>query len=169
MKVKTPLIVIVITVLNGGLTSCGSVGYLHADALRDSCVEAAKLNMVKHSGACRLLEELSYSHYQQAVAEGHAWIAANGLDDQQIIKIRQGKVWLGMPKEAARLSWGDPFYIQMLTGEMEPQEQWIYARGKRLQMTNDQLAAVHYGFAETPVTPNSVDKGTLTLLSTSKP
>jgi len=169
MNTKTWLTMIVISVASSGLNSCTSGGYLRAEALQGSCVEAAKLNIEKRSGVCRLLEELSYHHYRQAVAEGQAWMTANGLDDQQIIKIRQGKVWLGMPKEAARLAWGDPFYIQTLTGETEPQEQWVYARGKRLYMTNGEIVAVDYGFAETPAETNPSDNGLFPLLSTSAP
>jgi hypothetical protein len=169
MKTKAWLTVIVIAAANSGLNGCTSVGYLHADTLQGSCVEAAKLNIVKRSGVCRLLEELSYRHYRQAVAEGRAWKQANGLHEQQIISIRQGKVWLGMPHEAARLSWGDPYYIQTLSGETEPQEQWIYARGKRLYMTDGKIVAVDYGFAETPAEANPLADGAFPLLSTSKP
>ena len=149
---------IAVTVLGSGLNSCVSVDYLRAEQLRGPCVEAAKLKMVKRSGTCQLLEEISVDDYQQAVAEGDAWIEEVGLDDQQIIKIRQGMVWIGMPAEAARLSWGDPFYIRTITVTPEAQEEWVYARGRRLYVSNGKIIAIDDSFGETPSKPNPVNE-----------
>ena len=147
---KSLLTFIIVTVLGSGLNSCVSVDYLRAEQLRGPCVEAAKLKMVKRSGTCRLLEEISIDDYRQAVAEGHAWIEDVGLDDQQIVKIRQGMVWIGMPAEAARLSWGDPFYVRTLTDVPEFQEEWVYSRGRRLYVSNGKIIAIDDSFGEPP-------------------
>lgn len=157
-KFKTFLTLVISTVLgSSGLNSCVSVDYLRPEQLRGPCIEAAKLKMEKHSATCRLLEEISISDYQQAVTEGNAWIEEVGLEDQQIIKIQRGEVWIGMPAEAARLSWGDPFYVRTLTDTPEPQEQWVYARGRRLYVSNGQITAIDDSFGETPSKPNPIN------------
>jgi hypothetical protein len=157
MTSKSLSILIAIAVLGGGLNSCVSIDYLRPEQLRGPCVEAAKLKIVKRSGTCQLLEEVSIRDYQQAVAEGHAWIEEVGLNDQQIIKIRQGMVWIGMPAEAARLAWGDPFYIRTLTDTPEAREEWIYSRGKRLYVSNGKVTAIDDSFGDAPSQPNPVN------------
>ena len=155
----------IVMVLVRGLTGCTSVEYVSADTLREPCVKAAKLKVAKHSGTCQLLEEISISDYRQAIAEGHAWIASAGLDEQQIIKIRQGQVWVGMLAEAARLSWGDPYYALAVAGTPRSQEQWVYSRGRRLYVTNGKITVIDYGFTEeTPAKPNPIHDKVLDVL-----
>ncbi len=56
--------------------------------------------------------------------------------------ITQGKVRVGMSKEACRLSWGEPESINKTTGSYGTHEQWVYGSSSYLYFDNGRLTSI---------------------------
>lgn len=56
--------------------------------------------------------------------------------------IRQGKIRIGMSKDACTLSWGEPDDINTSRGSWGVHEQWVYPRNKYVYFENGRLSAI---------------------------
>ena len=56
--------------------------------------------------------------------------------------IRQGRIRVGMSKDACTLSWGEPDDINTTRGSWEVHEQWVYPRNKYVYFENGKLSAI---------------------------
>jgi hypothetical protein len=52
------------------------------------------------------------------------------------------KVRVGMPEEAAILSWGHPRKVNRTTTDSNTREQWVYGDGHYLYFTNGKLTSI---------------------------
>lgn len=56
--------------------------------------------------------------------------------------IRQGRIRIGMSKDACRLSWGEPDDINTSRGRWGVHEQWVYSRNRYVYFENEKLSAI---------------------------
>ena len=56
--------------------------------------------------------------------------------------IRQGRIRIGMSKDACRLSWGEPDDINTSRGRWGVHEQWVYSRNRYVYFDNGKLSAI---------------------------
>lgn len=56
--------------------------------------------------------------------------------------IRQGRIQIGMSKDACKLSWGEPDDINTSRGRWGVHEQWVYPRHKYVYFENGKLTAI---------------------------
>ena len=56
--------------------------------------------------------------------------------------IRQGRIRIGMSKDACKLSWGEPDDINTSRGRWGVHEQWIYSRNRYVYFENGKLSAI---------------------------
>lgn len=56
--------------------------------------------------------------------------------------IRQGRVRIGMSKDACKLSWGEPDDIHTSRGRWGVHEQWVYSRNRYVYFENGKLSAI---------------------------
>lgn len=56
--------------------------------------------------------------------------------------IRQGRIRIGMSKDACKLSWGEPDDINTSRGSWGVHEQWVYPRNKYVYFENGKLSAI---------------------------
>ena len=56
--------------------------------------------------------------------------------------IRQGRIRIGMSKDACRLSWGEPDDINTSRGRWGVHEQWVYSRNRYVYFENGKLSAI---------------------------
>ena len=57
-------------------------------------------------------------------------------------RIINPKVWIGMTKEMAKLSWGEPSDINKTITAEAVREQWVYGSGSYLYFTNNKLTTI---------------------------
>lgn len=56
--------------------------------------------------------------------------------------IRQGRIRIGMSKDACKLSWGEPDDINTSRGRWGVHEQWVYSRNRYVYFENGKLSAI---------------------------
>ena len=56
--------------------------------------------------------------------------------------IRQGRIRIGMSKDACTLSWGEPDDINTTTGSWGVHEQWVYPKNRYVYFENGKLSAI---------------------------
>lgn len=56
--------------------------------------------------------------------------------------IRQGRIRIGMSKDACNLSWGEPDDINTSRGRWGVHEQWVYSRNRYVYFENGKLSAI---------------------------
>jgi len=56
--------------------------------------------------------------------------------------IRQGRIRIGMSKDACKLSWGEPDDINTSRGRWGVHEQWVYSRNRYVYFDNGKLSAI---------------------------
>ena len=56
--------------------------------------------------------------------------------------IRQGRIRIGMSKDACKLSWGEPDDINTSRGRWGVHEQWVYPRNRYVYFENGKLSAI---------------------------
>ena len=56
--------------------------------------------------------------------------------------IRQGRIRIGMSKDACKLSWGEPDDIHTSRGRWGVHEQWVYSRNRYVYFENGKLSAI---------------------------
>jgi hypothetical protein len=56
--------------------------------------------------------------------------------------IEDGKIFVGMSKEQARISWGNPLEINRTVSGNSLQEQWVYGGRRYLYFEGDKLTTI---------------------------
>jgi hypothetical protein len=63
-------------------------------------------------------------------------------DERTFEAIADGKLFVGMTKEQARISWGNPIKVNRTVGEYGTREQWIYGGQAYVYFDDDKLSAI---------------------------
>lgn len=79
--------------------------------------------------------------FDEAFSFNNPKLKYKNIPTSQWCLIQEGKVIIGMSKEACRLSWGAPKGINTTTGEFGVQEQWVYG-DRYLYFKNGRLTTI---------------------------